>query len=134
VTGSVEVGRFFNGTLLQRTGSIRWTSPAGTLETELTLEQNNGELAEGPFVQRLVQHNVTYAFTPDLVLTSFLQYDNQSRSLGNNVRLRWTLKPGNDLFVVWNRGWRRTGIDAGDRSFQPDTELLAVKLRWTFRR
>jgi hypothetical protein len=134
VNGSIEVGHFFSGTLLQRTGSIRWTSPAGTLETGVTFEQNTGDLAEGRFVQRLFQHNITYAFTPDLVVTSFLQYDNESRSLGNNARLRWTLKPGNDLFIVWNRGWRRVGLDPNDRSFEPDTELFAVKLRWTFRR
>ena len=133
LTGSVEIGHFFNGTLAQRTGSARWTSPAGTLETELKVEQNTGRLAQGRFVQRIVQQSVTYALTPDLVLTSLLQYDNQSQSLGNNARIRWTLKPGNDLFFVWNRGWRRRTVDPRDKSFAPEAELVAVKLRWTFR-
>jgi len=68
------------------------------------------------------------------VLTSFLQYDNESQNIGNNLRLRWTIKPGNDLFVVWNRGWRRIVLTPDDLSIVPDSELFAVKLRWTFRR
>jgi hypothetical protein len=46
--------------------------------------------------------------------------------------LRWTIKPGNDLFVVWNRGWRRIVTDP-HVSIVPQSDLIAVKLRWTFR-
>lgn len=86
------------------------------------------------FVQRLWQWNMTYAFHPNLVLTNFLQYDTESQNVGNNMRLRWTLKPGNDLFVVWNRGWKRVILSPDDIGLAPDTEVLAVKLRWTFRK
>ena len=68
------------------------------------------------------------------MLTSFVQYDNESSNVGANTRLRWTLKPGNDLFLVWNRGWKRLILSPADRSLIPDAELIAVKLRWTFRR
>ncbi len=40
------------------------------------------------------------------VLTSFIQYDTESQNSGTNTRLRSNYKPGNDLFVVWNRGWQ----------------------------
>jgi hypothetical protein len=68
------------------------------------------------------------------VLTSFLQYDNASQNIGNNLRLRWTIQPGSDLFIVWNRGWKRMILTRDDLSIVPDSELLAVKLRWTFRK
>jgi hypothetical protein len=45
-----------------------------------------------------------YAWNPNLVLSSFIQYDTESQNVGANTRLRWTIKPGNDLFIVWNRG------------------------------
>jgi hypothetical protein len=50
------------------------------------------------------------------------------------MRLRWTLKPGNDVFVVWNRNWKRLILSRDDMSVIPESQLLAVKLRWTFRR
>lgn len=97
-------------------------------------DQNFGTLREGKFVQRLMQINLVYAFNPNLVLTNFLQYDTDSQNIGNNMRLRWTLKPGNDLFIVWNRGWQRLLLSRSDLNIVPDKDVLAVKLRWTFRR
>jgi len=47
------------------------------------------------------------------------------------ARLRWTIKPGNDLFIIWNRGWKRLVLTPEDISLVPDSELFAVKLRWT---
>jgi hypothetical protein len=52
----------------------------------------------------------------------------------NNMRLRWTLKPGNDVFVIWNRGWQRLLLSRSDLSLVPDKDVIAVKVRWTFRR
>ena len=43
-----------------------------------------------------------------------------------------TIKPGNDLFIVWNRGWQRL-LTRPDLSLIPQSDLVAVKLRWTFR-
>jgi hypothetical protein len=62
-----------------------------------------------------------------------VQYDTESQKVGTNTRLRWTIKPGDDLFLVWNRGWRRVILSPGDAGVVPDSELIAVKLRWTFR-
>ncbi len=69
-----------------------------------------------------------------LVWSSFLQYDTESQNVGNNMRLRLTVKPGNDLFVVWNRGWQRLLLSRSDLNVVPGKDVLAVKLRWTFRR
>jgi hypothetical protein len=98
------------------------------------MEQNFGRLQEGSFIQRLVQVNVARAFHPNLILTSFFQYDTQAASLGNNLRLRWTMRPGNDLFVVWNRNWQRLPLGPHDVSIVPDKDALTLKLRWTFRK
>jgi Domain of unknown function (DUF5916) len=134
VSGRAEFGSFYNGHLLQTQAEVNWTSTTGTISTGLTAEQNYGTLLQGKFVQRLWQLNFTYAFDPNLVLTSFAQYDNESQSVGNNMRLRWTLKPGNDVFVVWNRGWTRLILGPSERGLVPDSDLVAVKLRWTFRK
>lgn len=126
-------GTFYSGSLYQQFNYLRYTSRSGTWQAGLNVEQNFGSLPEGSFAQRLWQFDTTYAFSTYLSLSSFLQYDSVSRNVGNNLRLRWTLKPGNDFFFVWNRGWKRLYLSPTDRGLIPDTELLAVKLRWTFR-
>jgi hypothetical protein len=126
-------GTFYSGKLHQQTNYVRYTSVKGGWQAGVTVEQNFGRLPEGSFVQRLWQFNATYALSSYVSLTSFLQYDSVSQNVGNNLRLRWTLKPGNDLFVVWNRDWKRLYLSPSDRGLLPDSELVAVKLRWTFR-
>ena len=128
------LGRFYNGHLTQWENYLRWTSPRGRYRAGLTVEQNFGHLKEGSFVQRLWQLETAFAWSPNLVLTSFIQFDSESQNLGTNTRLRWTLKPGRELFFVWNRGWQRLRTSRNDLLLAPDSEFLAVKMRWTFRR
>jgi len=127
-------GTFYNGHLLQQENYLRFTHRKGRWQAGISSEQNFGELQQGKFIQRLWQLNASYAFSPNLALTSFLQYDTESQNIGNNMRLRWTIKPGNDFFIVWNRGWKRLIQYRNEVGIVSESELLAVKLRWTFRR
>ena len=127
-------GTFYNGHLTQWENYVRWTSPAGRLQLGVTAENNFGHLPAGNFTQRLWQLQTAFAWSPNLVLTSFIQYDTESQDLGANTRLRWTMRPGNDLFIVWNRGWKKLILNPRELNLIPENELLAVKLRWTFRR
>jgi len=131
---STAFGTFYDGRLLQQSDYLRFTTRGGHWQTGVSIEQNFGNLREGNFIQRLVQVNVARAFHPNLILTSFFQYDTQAQSLGNNLRLRWTIRPGNDLFVVWNRNWQRLVLSPHDVSIVPNKDALTLKLRWTFRK
>jgi hypothetical protein len=126
-------GTFYSGRLTQWMNFVGWTSPEGRLQLSLSAENNFGRLKEGSFVQRLWQVQTAFALNPNVVLTSFVQYDTESQNFGTNTRLRWTIEPGNDLFVVWNRGWQRLRANPRELNLIPESELLAVKLRWTFR-
>jgi len=130
----VIAGSFYRGTLTQWRQYLRWTSPKGRLQLGVTAENNFGHLKQGKFIQRLWQLQSAFAWNPNVVLTSFIQYDTETQNLGTNTRLRWTFKPGNDLFIVWNCGWQRLITTPRDLTLIPDNEFLAVKLRWTFRR
>ncbi|MGC8792315.1 MAG: hypothetical protein ACP5U2_02865 [Bryobacteraceae bacterium] len=127
------VGGFYSGRLAQWTGQLRWASPRGRLQVGMAGEYNRGRLREADFLQRLWRLESTLAFNAYIVLTTLVQYDSESQNLGNNTRLRWTFRPGNDLFVVWNRGWQRLPQRPDEVIFAPTSETLAVKLRWTFR-
>jgi hypothetical protein len=125
-------GQFYDGHLTQQQNYLKWTSFKGKVQLELDTENDFAHMPEGNFVQKLWQAHVAYAWNPNLILTSFIQYDTESQNVGTNTRLRWTVKPGNDLFVVWNRSWQRL-ITRPDLSLVPQTDLVAVKIRWTFR-
>jgi hypothetical protein len=64
--------------------------------------QNNIELTDSKFIARIYRFNANMLFSPDLILSNFVQYDNKSLSMGWQSRLRWIMKPGKEIVVVWN--------------------------------
>ena len=67
-----------------------------------------------------------------------MQYDNRSRNLGWQTRVRWTPQPGNDLFVAFNQGWVQEDVDRGvigrpTRAFQAQDSKLSAKIQYSLR-
>ena len=50
------------------------------------------------------------ATSPRLTTALFGQWDNESRRMAVNARLRWTRAPGSDAYLVWNSAWP-SGLD-----------------------
>jgi hypothetical protein len=132
--GTVWFGGFYNGHLTQVEGFVKWTEGSGHLQLAFNFENDYGYLPEGDFIFRLWQLKTVYAFNPNLLLSAFFQYDSESQDLGVNARLRWTIKPGSDLFVVWNRGWKHPISERSPDLLVPEADQIIVKLRWTFTR
>ncbi len=87
-----------------------------------------GRLEAGDFTQQLWGGRLRLNFSPDFELSSFVQYDNESREIGANTRLRWTFRPLGDLFVVYNHNV----VDQLDR-WELDSNQLIIKLQYAFR-
>ena len=60
-----------------------------------------------------------------------MQFDNESRKLGWQSRVRWIIRPGNDLFLVFNQGWLQDEL--GGLHFRSAGTKLAGKIQYTFR-
>ncbi|MCP4902553.1 MAG: carbohydrate binding family 9 domain-containing protein [bacterium] len=133
-TASVWFGTFYTGHLTQARVSGSVSSSSGKWRFDVEALNNDGDLPEGDFTQRMYQLKTYLAFSPDLVLSLFGQFDSESENLGFNTRLRWTIKPGNDLFVVWNHDWERSVAEDRHTSFESLSDQLVVKLRITLRR
>jgi len=129
---TVWFGDFFGGRLTQIQNEIGWTSAGGHLHLDVSSENDVGHLPEGDFIERLWQLKGVYAFTPEAVLSLLAQYDSESRTVGANARFRWTIRPGNDLFIVWDHGWRHP-VQEGSIALEPLSDQIAMKVRWTFR-
>jgi hypothetical protein len=120
-------GGFYNGNLDQFEWTGAW-NPTPLLTVEFTGERNIGDLATGRFTQTVVGNRIRVNVSPDLSISSYVQYDTDSDSVGTNTRLRWTFRPVADLFVVYNHNVR----SLLDR-WQRDSNQLLVKLQYAWR-
>jgi hypothetical protein len=123
-----STGSFYGGTLNSLELTLRM-KPSAFLTAELGMERNSAQLPGGDFVQRLYSGRVQVNVSADLQLASFIQYDNESRSLGSNTRLRWTYNPLGELFVVFNHNMLR---NINDR-FTFDSNQLLIKSQYALR-
>ncbi|HTH64420.1 MAG TPA: DUF5916 domain-containing protein [Gemmatimonadales bacterium] len=125
---TVSGGTFYGGHLNSVGLTVRM-KPSAFLTTELGWERNSARLPGGAFIQRLYTGRVQVNVSADLQISSFAQYDNESRNLGTNTRLRWTFNPLGDLFVVFNHNLLR---DLNDH-FGFESNQLLVKLQYAYR-
>jgi hypothetical protein len=128
----VEIGSFYDGRLTQTKPFVNWTALAGKLRFELSNETDFGYLPQGNFIQRLYQLKASYSFSPDLELSSFVQYDSTIGHVGLNTRLHWILAPGRDFFLVLNHGVEASITDP-NAPLAAISNVVVAKLRWDFR-
>ncbi len=120
-------GGFYRGWLDQIELQL-FLRPFGWLIVELNYERNIAKLPFGNFDQSLFGGKVQLNFTPNIQLSSFIQYDNMSNTIGANTRLRWTFTPRGDFFVVYNHNMARNIEDR----FSYMSNQFITKLTYSF--
>jgi len=128
VDAAVWWGGFYAGNRRQLDLGLT-LKPNTHVALSLRTERNDVTLPQGSFYTQIVTVRAEYNFTANVSWQNLQQYDNESRLLSVQSRFRWILKPGNDLFVVVNRGWVRVL----DGSFQSTFDRASSKLQYTFR-
>ena len=133
VSGSLIVfwGNFWSGRAEQVSASVAFRLPPRFVMSVST-NQTFARLPEGNFTARILTGNVDYSASPFLGFSNLIQYDNRSRNLGWQSRIRWTLEPGDDLFFVLNQGWIQEE-DAGSLRFRVQDTKLSAKFQYSFR-
>ncbi len=106
-------GDFYDGKLdeIQARVQIR---PSELVVFDLNATRNIGRLQGGDFDQQVYGLRAVANVSPDLQLTSFVQYDDESGKIGTNTRLRWTFHPLGEFFLVYN-------YNAQDQLTDPDS-------------
>src|SRR5207249_874924 len=99
--GTVRWGEFYNGDYKTLTGGVA-LKPGYHLIVDLTYDRNEVHLPAGSFTTNLVRTRLTYAFTPQTVMRSFIQYNADTHQVSSNVRFNWTFQPLSDLYIVYN--------------------------------
>lgn len=122
-----QYGEFWSGT--QTEYSIEVTlRPFPGVDLNPEYIRNEVNLEEGSFSTDLFRFEGNYDFTTSLFLSSTIQYDNLSELIGLNMRLRWIITPGSDLYFVYNHNW----IDRDNR-FITLQNTATAKVRYTYR-
>ena len=123
-------GNFWSGTAKTVQTGLRYQLPP-KFSISLNSNQTFAQLPEGNFIARIFSTQINYAVSPFLSFSNLVQFDNRSGNLGLQSRVRWTLKPGNDVFFIFGQGWiQELG---GFYDFRQQDSRLATKLQYTFR-
>ena len=103
---------------------------------ELEFEHNDVRLPEGDFTVNVYRVNFDLLFSPRTTLLSFIQYDDESRTIGWQSRLRWIINPGNEILFAWNSLWNdpmdRRNPHLSDFSLAESTTRLKINYNYRF--
>jgi hypothetical protein len=94
-------------------------------------DQTFAQLTEGTFIARVYTFRINYSVSPYLTFFNLVQFDNESRNMGWRTRVQWILKPGNEVFLVFNQGWLQD--ERGGFQFRAVETKLSGKIQYTFR-
>ncbi len=104
--------------------------PNKHLQFTAILDVYDTELPYGAFTTRLFSLRADFAFTNSLYWENFVQYDNESNSLGFNSILRYQPTAGREAVLIVNQEY----VDfSRDRTFTKVNDDIAFKVSYTFR-
>jgi hypothetical protein len=126
-------GAFYNGRLSQYIGTMV-LKPSPLVIVELSGERDQGQVVPStvpvPLVLERYGARLRVNPSPNLEFNSFTQYDNGSRQLGTDVRIRWTFRPSGDFFLTYTHN---IDVPFGERPWIFDSNQLSAKLQYALR-
>jgi hypothetical protein len=122
-------GDFWSGTAQEIGAEVTFKLPPW-LTVSLSGDQTFARLPEGDFEATILTGRLDYSVSPRLSFFNLVQYDNRSRNVGWQSRVRWTLQPGNDFFFVFSQGWVH---EEGNLRFEAHDRKLSAKFQYSIR-
>lgn len=120
-------GEFYDGSRRDVVAAIGY-KVAVPFYVGLDAERDHVLLPSGHFVTTVSRLNTNLLFSPRVTLYTFLQYDNLSRTLGWQSRFRWILRPGCEIYVVWN-----SRLNEPLQRWELTESSARIKFRYNFR-
>jgi hypothetical protein len=128
VNTSYEAGGFFSGDRKEVSAGLV-LRPRPGIRANFSTEWNRVELAQGSFSTTLFRFVGDTQFNPRMYMVNNLQYDNVSDVIGWQARFRWIVRPGSDLYLVYQHNWQEQAVTG----FQTLDRRAATKLSYTHR-
>jgi len=131
--GNYARGGFWSGDRNRLSGRLNLRPSAG-FNLGVNVDHNDVSLPEGEFQANVYGLQGQWTPTPWVGFTNQLQYDDVSEVVGLFLRLRWIVRPGNDIYFVYTHNWQNYGSGILD---DPWLRTLSnggsVKLNYTYR-
>ncbi len=125
---NVAFGDYLDGTRTSLRSDLRWR-PSPLLTLSAGASANWIDISDGEFETLIASGGVRVTPSPRVDFNTIVQYDTVSEEVGLNARLRWIVAPGNDIFLVFNQGYRLED----SRSLQRLESEAVAKVGWTLR-
>ncbi|HVB37481.1 MAG TPA: DUF5916 domain-containing protein, partial [Vicinamibacterales bacterium] len=104
-SGSAAAGTFYGGRKQTYQVGLNFL-PFGTLLIENIYTRNQLSLpGTRPFATNVLSSRVSYSFSPNLFVKTFVQYNDDRRLATLNLLFWYIYRPGSNLYVVYNQGW-----------------------------
>jgi hypothetical protein len=129
---NVTWGNYWSGKAEQVTTSLTYKLPP-RLSMSFSTNQTFARLPEGRFTARIATADISYSASPRLSFSNLIQFDNRSQNFGWQSRVRWTLQPGNDIFVAFNQGWIQEEEQNRNLRFRAQDSKLSGKFLYSYR-
>ena len=127
-TFDFEAGDFYDGRRRDHRLGVQ-LRPNEHLLLSMQYQTNDIELPTQQFTTRVYSMTGNVAFNVRWAWLNVVQYDNVSRRLGLNSRLRWLPTQGQSAYLVLNYDWREDAFG----NFQPFVAETTLKFNYTFR-
>ena len=98
---TVRTGEYFGGTIRSVGFRRARLVLVPQLAVEPTVSVNWIETPQGAFRADLLVSRITWTLSPRMFFSGLVQYNSSTRTVSNNLRLRWEYSPGSELFVVY---------------------------------
>ena len=130
--GELSRGGFWDGERQRYSAGLTFR-PVPGVSISGDYDLNRVQTPRGDFDTNLARLNGGWDVSPWTSLSSSIQYDTQSDIVGLFGLLRWIVKPGNEIYLVYTHNWLRTLDDPLDRDFVTLTRGGSVKATYTWR-
>jgi hypothetical protein len=103
--------------------------PAANLSIDFIYTHNTVDHPAGAFATTTLSNRVLYAFTTDLFVKSYIQWNDLDQRVSANVLLGWEYRPGSEIYLVYD--------ESRDRFDRPNlaarNRMLLAKCTYKFR-
>ena len=107
--------------------NVRFTDQ---LSTSGRFSRSVVDLPAGDFTADIASFQVDYGFSPRLSLRTLSQYNSLTEQLSTSARLRYTYRPGSDIYIVYDEARRDIDIPASPFVEQYRDHQLLVKVTY----
>ena len=130
---SFNRGGFWDGDRTRMNARVSFRPNPG-VSISTNFEHNEVTLPRGDFTADVYEVEGEWNANQWVSVTNQVRYDNDSEIVGLFARMRWIVRPGNDVFLVYTHNWRNLGPDIlNDRDLVTLSRGGAVKASYTYR-